>query len=87
MVHEFYQVFTPYASYNGADSLWEGDVCWPCDLLKSDVPRCRIFTWSYESSVVNLTKGASHATISGYAESFLQDITITRETKDEVPLA
>jgi hypothetical protein len=61
-----------------------GSTCWPKDLLKHDTKDCRIFTWSYDSQVANITTSASHATIFGHAESFLQDIAMTRESSNEV---
>ena len=59
-------------------------LCWPKELLKLDVKNCRIFTWSYDSNVANITTSASNATIFGHAESFLQDIAMTRESMEEV---
>ncbi|KAG7293507.1 hypothetical protein NEMBOFW57_003559 [Staphylotrichum longicolle] len=59
------------------------NVCWPRDLLKDDAPTCRIFTWGYDSSVANITQAASHATIFGHSESLLQDICLSRTSKDE----
>ncbi|KAK7954712.1 SERAC1 protein [Apiospora saccharicola] len=60
-----------------------GDACWPRDYLKDDIPNSRIFTWGYDSSVLHLTKGASHATVFGHAESLLGDISETRGTSEE----
>ncbi|KAK8035531.1 LipA and NB-ARC domain-containing protein [Apiospora rasikravindrae] len=64
-------------------SVKSGDTCWPRHFLKDDIPNSRIFTWGYDSSVLNLTKSASHATIFGHAESLLGDISETRGTSEE----
>ena len=69
--------------YNAPLTFPTGNVCWPRDLLKVDAPKCRIFTWGYDSSVANVTQSASHATIFGHSESLLQDICMSRTREDE----
>ncbi len=69
--------------YNAPLTFPTGNVCWPRDLLKVDAPKCRIFTWGYDSSVANVTQAASRATIFGHSESLLNDICISRTSKDE----
>jgi len=61
-----------------------GEKCWPRDLLKADVRNARIFTWGYDSSVLNPVKSSSQASIFGHLENLLYDIARTRPTDEEV---
>lgn len=59
----------------GCVTTWsKGEVCWPRDLLKEEIPDARVITWGYDSKVANLLTYASHESIFGHAERLLADL-------------
>lgn len=58
-----------------AEKTWsKGDICWPRDFLKKDLPNVRIISWGYDSSVLKPIKASSQASIFSHAENLLHDI-------------
>lgn len=60
-------------------------VCWPRDLLKSDIRdaplEVRSITWGYDASIANILKSASQESIFGNAETLLGDLSRLRRDK------
>ena len=57
----------------------KGDICWPRDLLKDDIPRARVITWGYDSDVANFFSYASKESIFGHADTLLGDLARLRQ--------
>lgn len=57
----------------------EGNVCWPRDLLKEDIPNARVITWGYHSGVARLFRYTSLESVYGHAETLLEDISALRQ--------
>lgn len=57
----------------------KGDICWPRDLLREDMPNNRIITWGYDSNVANANTYASAESIYGHAETLLGDLCRIRQ--------
>jgi len=56
----------------------KGDVCWPRDLLKDDIPESRVIAWGYDSSVAKVSTYASVESIYGHAGTLLVDLSFLR---------
>lgn len=52
----------------------KGDICWPRDLLRNDIPRARVITWGYDSGVARFFTYASRESIFGHADTLLGDL-------------
>lgn len=64
---------------------WTTDgVCWPRDLLKEDVPKARIMSWAWDSSIAGATKYSSQTTLFQNAETLLADLQFSRASDEEV---
>ncbi|TPX11304.1 uncharacterized protein E0L32_001122 [Thyridium curvatum] len=57
----------------------EGNVCWPRDLLKEDIPNARVITWGYDSGVARPFRYTSLESVYGHAETLLGDISSLRQ--------
>ncbi|KAK2770149.1 hypothetical protein CKAH01_04492 [Colletotrichum kahawae] len=59
-----------------------GNVHWPSDFLKDDIPDARILTFGYDADVVNWWEPASNNRIGNHAENLLGSLTRLRERTD-----
>lgn len=63
---------------------WTVDgVCWPRDLLPQSVKDVRILSWSYDSSIAEISSFSSQNSIFAHAENLLGDLANVRETEHE----
>lgn len=57
----------------------KGDICWPRDLLRNDIPRARVITWGYDSDVARFFSYASRESIFGHSDTLLGDLARLRQ--------
>ena len=57
---------------------------WPQDLLPSQVPNSRIFSWGYDVDIDHFFSNASQATIYDHANQLAADLADEREGLEEV---
>ncbi|KAK7973451.1 hypothetical protein PG988_007585 [Apiospora saccharicola] len=55
-----------------------GEICWPRDLLKDDLPEARVFTFGWDSMIANATSYASQDSLFGHAGTLLEGEVIHR---------
>jgi len=72
----------------GSLSTWtSGEICWPRDLLKDDIPDARILAFGYESKVAQLQSKVSHNSFEQHAVNLSGNLGRSRigETAVRIP--
>jgi protein SERAC1 len=77
-------VFTHGLRGDAIDTWTVDGVCWPGDLLPHTVEEARILSWSYDSSIANISTFSSQNSIFAHAENLLGDLANIRETQSQV---
>lgn len=72
----------------GSLSTWtSGEICWPRDLLKDDIPDARVLAFGFEAKVAQLLSKVSHNSFEQHAAKLSGNLGRSRigETEVRIP--
>ncbi|KAJ5363029.1 hypothetical protein N7541_003873 [Penicillium brevicompactum] len=75
-----------HAKQKEEDNETPGDVFWPQDLLKEDIPNARIMTFGYNTMVQRGTQAVNQGNLFSHAKNLLYDLESTRRKTPTRPL-